>query len=356
MQVISELVLGKADPGLREPEMAFDFASASENAALIEGLGFDGIMATETKDDPFLMLTLAASSTKSIGLSTAVAIAFPRSPTSMAMTAWGMQKLSQGRFTLGLGSQVSAHIKRRYGLQPAPLGPWMRDYVGAVRAVWDCWQNGTKLNYESEQYNLNLMVPLFNPGPIEWSAPPIHLAALNPYMCRVAGELADGVRPHPVCTPRFINEIMRPAIAAGAQSRGRDPADIKIIMRPMLATAPDEQSLVPRIKDIRARVAFYACTPAYRPAFDLFGLNDLARELSVLAREQRWEEMPAYIDDDVMNTFAVVGTYDQIADKIVNRFSGVLDQVGFSIAVRSPEDAEQLRGMVTRIKSSGADS
>ena len=153
MEVISELVLGKADPGLREPEVAFDFGSATENAALIERLGYDGIMATETKDDPFLMLTLAANATTSVDLSTAVAIAFPRSPTSMAMTAWGMQKLSQGRFTLGLGSQVSAHIKRRYGMAAAPLGPWMRDYVGAVRAVWDCWQNGTKLDFETPRKN-----------------------------------------------------------------------------------------------------------------------------------------------------------------------------------------------------------
>ena len=153
MEVISELVFGKADPGLREPEIAFDFSRAAENAATLERLGFDGIMATETKDDPFLMLTLAAQATTRISLATAVAIAFPRAPASMAMTAWGMQKLSHGRFTLGLGSQVTAHIKRRFGLQPAPLGSWMRDYVGAVRAIWDCWQNGTALNFESKNYN-----------------------------------------------------------------------------------------------------------------------------------------------------------------------------------------------------------
>lgn len=351
MEVISELILGKADPGLREPEIAFDFSLAADNAALIESLGYDGIMATETKDDPFLMLTLAAHTTQKIGLSTAVAIAFPRSPTSMAMTAWGMQKLSNGRFTLGLGSQVSAHIKRRYGLNPAPLGPWMRDYVGAVRAVWDSWQNGTKLDFESENYTLNLMVPLFDPGPLDCAPPPIHVAALNSYMCRVTGEVGDGLRPHPVCTPRYIEEVMMPAVADGAARAGRDPSEVKVIMRPMLATAPDEESLKPRIRDIRARVAFYASTPAYRPAFDIFGLNDLARELSVLAREQRWEEMPDYISDDVMHTFAVVGTHDEIADKIVDRFSGVLDQVGFSIAVNNDEDANTLKGMVERIQA-----
>jgi probable F420-dependent oxidoreductase len=351
VEVITELVFGKADPGLREPEVAFDFSQAAKNAALIESIGFDGIMATETKDDPFLMLTLAAHTTSKVSLATAVAIAFPRAPASMAMTAWGLQKLSRGRFVLGLGSQVKAHIVRRFGLKAGPMGPWMRDYVGAVRAVWDCWQNGTKLKFESEHYNLDLMVPLFDSGPIEWSAPPIHIAALNPYMCSVVGEVGDGLRPHPVCTPKFIKEVMMPAVEKGAARSGRDPKNISVVLRPMLATAPDEERLEARIRDIRARVAFYASTPAYRPAFDIFGLDDLARRLSVLAREQRWEEMPGYIDDEVMNTFAVVGTYDEIADKVVERYSGVLDQVGFSTAVESEEDVERLRGMVQRIQA-----
>lgn len=356
MQVITELILGKADPGLREPEIPFDIAKAPESAALIERLGFDGIMATETKDDPFLPLALAANATTRVGLSTAVAIAFPRAPASMAMTAWSLQKLSRGRFTLGLGSQVRAHIERRFGLKAAPLAPWMRDYIGAVRAVWSCWQNGTRLNYESESYRLDLMVPLFDPGPIDWPDIPIHLAAVNRHMCRVAGEVADGVRPHPACAPKYIREVMMPAAAEGAARTGRDPAQMQWIMRPMLATAPDEERLAPRIRDIRARVAFYASTPAYRPAFEIFGLHDLTRKLSVLAREQRWEEMPGHIDDEVMNTFAVVGTYDEIADKIVERYDGLLDQVGFSIAVETDEDAERLRGMVERIQRAGTAS
>lgn len=353
MRVITELMLGKADPGLREPEIPFDIAQAPEKAALIERLGFDGIMSTETKDDPFLALALAASATTRVDLSTAVAIAFPRAPASMAMTAWSMQKLSRGRFTLGLGSQVRAHLERRFGLKAAPLAGWMRDYVGAVRAVWACWQNGTRLKYESENYRLDLMVPLFDPGPIEWPDIPIHVAAVNRLMCRTAGEVADGVRPHPACAPKYIREVMKPAAEEGARRAGRNPAKIEWVLRPMLATAPDEESLKPRIRDIRARVAFYASTPAYRPAFEIFGLHDLTRKLSVLAREQRWEEMPGHIDDDVMHTFAVVGTHDEIADKIVDRYGDLLDQVGFSIAVETEADAEKLRGMVKRIQSGG---
>ena len=351
MRVITELTLGKADPGLREPEKPFDFATAGENAALIESLGYDGIMATETKDDPFLMLTLAANATRRIGLSTAVAIAFPRAPASMAMTAWGLQKLSGGRFVLGLGTQVRPHIERRFGMKAGPIGPWMRDYVRAVRAVWDCWQNGTPLDFESENYRLNLMVPLFDPGPIPFGAPPIHLAAVNAYLSRVAGEVADGLRPHPVCTPLYMQQVMLPAIREGAARAGRDLADFQIVQRPMLATAPDEERLQPRIRDIRARVAFYLSTPTYRPAFAPFGLEDLAKHLSKLAREQRWEEMPGLVDDEIMHTFAVVGTYDEIADKILERFTGVLSEVGFSIAVENEDDAAKLAAMVARIQS-----
>ena len=351
MQVITELLLGKADPGLREPELPFDIAKAPENAKLIESLGFDGIMATETKDDPFLLLTLAAQATARIGLSSAVAIAFPRAPASMALTAWGLQKLARGRFTLGLGSQVKAHLVRRYGLKAAPLAPWMRDYVGAVRAVWNCWQTGGKLDYQSEHYKLDLMVPLFNPGPIDWPEIPIHIAAVNRFMCQTAGEVADGIRPHPICTPKYIREVMQPAAAAGAAKSGRDVSKLKWVMRPMLATAETPEKLAPRIRDIRARVAFYASTPAYRAAFDIFGLQDLTRRLSVLAREQRWEDMPGQITDEVMHTFAVVGTHDEIAEKIVERYGGVLDQVGFSIAVENERDAEKLKSMVQRIQA-----
>ena len=195
MRIYTELNLGKTDPGLREPEYPYDITKAAQHAALIEKLGFDGVVAVETKDDPFMLLTLAAPATEKLQLATSVAMAFPRAPFVMAMTAWSLQRLSRGRFTLGLGSQVKGHIVRRFGLEFSPVGPWMRDYINAVRAIWNCWQNRTPLDYQGERYKLNLMVPLFDPGPLQWPNIPIHLAAVNPYMCRVAGEVADGVRP-----------------------------------------------------------------------------------------------------------------------------------------------------------------
>ncbi len=351
MRVYTELVLGKTDPGLRAPEMPIDITKAYDSAALIDTLGFDGIVSTETKEDPFMVLALAAQASEKVSLATSVAIAFPRSPAVTAMSAWNLQRLSAGRFTLGLGPQVRGHIKRRFGLEPHPMGPWMRDYVRAVRAVWDCWQNGTALDFDSEHYKLNLMVPLFDPGPIEHPHIPIHLAALNTYMCRVAGEVGDGMRPHPVCTPKYIQEVMKPAFAKGADIAGRDPNAMAIAMKPLVATAPDEDSLQARIREVRARVSFYASTPAYRKAFDIFGLGELAEKLSHLSRAQKWDEMPGFIDDEVLNTYAVVGTYEEIGQKIVDRFEGVLTDVGFSIQVNNPGDKEILMDMVRKIQA-----
>lgn len=351
MQIYTELILGKTDPGLREPEKTYDIARAAEHAALAEDLGFDGIVATDTKDDPFVLLTLAAHATQRINLATSVAIAFPRAPFVTAMAAWSLQRLSAGRFTLGLGSQVKGHLVRRFGLKHSPIGPWMRDYVGAVRAIWDCWQNGTPLDYQSERYNLNLMVPLFDPGPTEWGPPQVDVAAVNTYMCRVAGEVGDGLRPHPMCTPRYVNEVMIPAAKAGAEKVGRSFEGLRLAQKPLVATAADEETLEKRIADVRARIGFYASTPAYRPCFEIWGLGDLADRLSTLSREQRWDDIPPLIDDDMLNTFAVVGSYDEVAGKLVERFSGTLDQVGFSIEVHDEADAERLRGMIETVQA-----
>ena len=189
-----------------------DIGAIAADARHAEALGYDGVLAAETKDDPYIMMALAAQATERVGLATAVAIAFPRSPMVTALSAWTLQNLSHGRFTLGLGSQVKGHIERRYGMRWSAPGPWLRDYVGALRAIWECWQNGGKLDFRGEHYAFNLMVPLFTPAPLEHPDIPIHLAAVNPYMCQVAGEVADGVRPHPVCTAKYIEEVMLPAV------------------------------------------------------------------------------------------------------------------------------------------------
>ncbi len=351
MRIYSELILGKTDPGLRAPEKTYDLSKAREHAAIIEELGFDGIVATETKGDPYILMTLAASATSRVELATSVAIAFPRAPAVTAMAAWDLQRLSRGRFILGLGTQVRAHLIRRFGLDDHAIGPWMRDYAGAVRAIWDCWQNGHTLDFQSDRYKLDLMVPLFDPGPIDTPPPPIHIAAVNKYMCRVAGEVGDGLRPHPMCTPRYIKEVMLPAAADGAERAGRTIDSLQLALKPLVATGPDTQTLARRTDDVRARVAFYASTPAYRPCFEIWGLGDVCRELSKLSRAQKWDEMSALVDDEMLNTFAIVGDYKSVAGKIVDRYAGVLDQVGFSIEVNSAEDAETLKAMVKEVQA-----
>lgn len=351
MRLETLLPLGKVDPGLRTPETPLDIHSVAQNARLLEEIGYNGLVVEETKDDPFVITTLAANATTRLKLGTAVTIAFPRSPTVMALNAWTQQKLSRGRFTLGLGPQVKGHIERRYGMRWSPPGPWMREYVRAVRAVWDCWQNGTPLNVEGEHYNLSLMVPLFNAGPIEHPDIPIHLAAVNSVMCSVAGEVADGIRPHPVCTPSYIREVMLPAVRAGAARSGRRLNDFRVCMKPLVASAPTEAELAPKVRDARARIAFYASTPGYVAAFEHLGLGDLAEKAKHFSKEQNWEELPKLISDEVLDQFAVIGTYDEIGRKLVDRFGDIITDCEFSIAVRNDEDRETLRRMAHDIQS-----
>ena len=346
MRVETLLPLGKLDPGLRAAETPLDLARVGADAQLVESLGYDGIATEETKDDPYVVMALAAQATTRLRLTTAVAMAFPRSPTITAMSAWTIQKLSGGRFILGLGSQVRGHIVRRFGLDYRPPGPWMRDYVRAVRAVWTSWQEHTPLAFESEHYRLSLMVPLFDPGPIAHPDIPIHIAAVNPTMCRIAGEVADGMRPHPVCTPKYIREVMLPAMTAGARAAGRDPSRVAVAMKPLICTAPDAKTLEIRVRDVRARVAFYASTPGYRAAFDAHGLTDLATELAQLSKVQRWEDMPARISDDVLHTYAVVGTYDEIGKRLIERYGGLITDVEFSIPASSEAERATLRDVV----------
>lgn len=322
MRLETLLPLGKVDPGLRAPDTPLDIWSVPELARLLEDVGYSGLVVEETKDDPFALLTLAAQATTRLRLGTAVTIAFPRSPTVMALNAWTLQKLSRGRFTLGLGTQVRGHMQRRYGVPWSPPGPWMREYVHAVRAVWDCWQHGTPLNVRGEHYNLDLMVPLFDAGPIEHPEIPIHLAAVNPNMCAVAGEVADGIRPHPVCTPSYIREAMLPAVRRGAQRSGRSLDSFRVCMKPLVASARTEEELQPKVR--------------------------AAREHS---KAQRWEELPKLIDDDVLHRFVVAGTYDTIGERLLDRYAGLVTDIEFSIAVRDERDTRTLRELADLVRA-----
>lgn len=352
MEIETVLPLGKVDPGLRKPEQPLDLTTVGADAQRVEQLGYDRLLASENKEDPFVTIAVAAERTTRLKLGNSVVIAFARSPAVTAMFAWSMQKLSRGRFSLGLGSQVRAHIQRRFGIKDVtPAGTWMREYVQAVRAFWACWQNGTPLDFKGERYEINLMVPQFDPGPVEHPDIPVMLAAVNPFMSQVAGEVADVLAPHPICTRSYVEHVMLPAAAKGAAKVGRDPSKIGVSMRSLIATGPDEATLAGRIEAVRARVSFYASTPGYRAVFAHHGLEGLAKELSVLSRAQRWEEMPPLIDDDLLHTFAVIGTYDQIVDRMRQRCGGVATGAEFSIPVTCEEDYERLADLVAQLKT-----
>ena len=350
MKIETTLPLGKLDPGLRAVAAPRNIRAVADDAHRAEALGYDGILTEETKDDPFIVLALAAQATSRVSLATAVAIAFPRSPAVTALSAWTLQNLSGGRFTLGLGSQVRGHIERRYGMRWSAPGPWLREYVQALRAIWDCWQNGTKLDFQGEHYKLNLMVPLFAPPPIEHPQIPVELAAVNPYMCQVAGEVADGIRAHPIATPRYIAEVMLPAARKGAAKTGRDLAGFTMAVMPLVATAADCAGVEQRARDVRARVAFYASTPAYLAAFEHEGYGEVARNLQALSRAQRWEEMSALVDDEMLDRYAVIGTYDEIAAKLKARYGGLATALDFAIPLAEERDEATLRALIGSLR------
>lgn len=344
--------MGKLDPGLREPDTPLHIADFAQLARTAESVGLDAVLVEETKDDPYQLLALGAAATTTVGIATSVAMAFPRSPTVTAMSAWSLQKLSGGRFVLGLGSQVRGHVRRRFGMDWHPPAPWMRDYVGAVRAVWRTWQTGERLQYASDRYNLSLMVPLFDPGPIDHPGIPIHIAAIGPNMCGVAGEIADGVRLHPICTERFIDERVRPAVRVGTDRAGREPDAVEVCMKPLVGTAPDEARLAEVEATVRARVGFYLSTPSYRRVFELHDWGDLAEEAAVLSRNGRWEELARMVPDEVLHTVATIGTHDTIVARLKDRYGSRVDRIEFSIPVAGPQDAELLAAMVGELQKS----
>lgn len=344
------LPLGKLDPGLREPEIPLDIREFGSLAAVAEEVGVGAVLVEETKDDPYQLLALGAATTSSVQLGTSVAMAFPRSPTSTAMSAWSLQKLSGGRFLLGLGTQVRAHITRRYGLDWHAPAPWMRDYVNAMRAVWNTWQTGEPLRFESEHYQLDVMVPLFDPGPIEHPEIPIYIAAIGPNMCAVAGEIANGVRLHPVCTTKFIDEEVLPNVMRGAARNGRRLDDVEICLKPLIGTAPTSARLEQVVETVRARVAFYLSTPSYRRTFELHGWGDIAREASQLSRNQRWDDLPGLVHDEMLHTVATIGTYDEIATKLNDRFAERLDRIEFSIPVDDADGADACRQILGQLQ------
>ena len=291
-------------------------------ARAAESLGFDALWSTETLHDPFLPGALVAEHTQRLQFGTAVAIAFARSPATLAYTAWDLAQISNGRFILGLGTQVKAHIERRFGMPwPESVVGKLREQIQAVRAFWHTWQTGEPLNFRGEYYKLTLMSPFFNPGPINHPDIPIYIAGVNPGLARLAGELADGFVAHPFHTEAYLRQVLLPAIEQGLARSGRMRTAISLYTTAFVVTAPEEELFV------RSQIAFYASTPSYRPVMALHGWQAVAEELSSLASRGRWGEMPTLVSDDMLTAFAVVSSPAELPLRLHQRYHGLADRL-----------------------------
>ncbi len=294
-----------------------------------ESLGFDGIWTAETNHDPFLSLTLAAEHSQRASLGTAIAVAFPRTPTILAHTAWDLARYSQGRFILGLGAQVRAHNVLRLGTKWEKPIKKMRETILAMRALWDCWQNDTPLDFVGEFFKLQLMTPFFNPGPHDWPHVPIYISAVNKQMLRLAGELCDGVHLHVLHSVKYLQEFALPHIEAGLERNGRSRQDIKLNSSIFAIPTDDPQYAAWAEAHVRQQISFYMSTPAYRVVAQLHGWEETAVKLSKLARSGNWEAMPNLIDDNILSTLAVSGTWANLPAIIHEKYGNLLDRVGY---------------------------
>jgi probable F420-dependent oxidoreductase len=304
-------------------------------AALLERMGYDGVFTLDTNIDPFLSLLLAAEHSERIELITGVAIAFARSPMTLALQAWNLQKFSRGRMILGLGSQVRAHIENRFSMPWAAPAEKMRELILAVRAIWDCWGRGKPLDFRGKHYKHTLMTPVFNPGPIDYADPKIYLGALGPKMIEVAGEVADGLYGHPFTTLRFIEEKQLPSLDVGLARAGRSRADFDMPAMIITITGRDAGEIAAADFDMRRLLAFYGSTPAYYSVLELHGWGDLGPRLNRLSKEGKWREMADLFSPEMVDAFAVKGRPEEIPDLIAARCRGLIDRVTLYAPYRS---------------------
>lgn len=310
-----------------DSSLMFDPARVAGMASQLEAAGFDGAYTFEGQSDPFITVAAAAMNTQRMELMTSIAVAFSRNPMNLAYLGNDLQNLSEGRFILGLGAQVKAHIERRFSMPWSKPASRMREMVQAVRTIWDCWQTGDKLKFEGEFYNHTLMSPVFAPEPNKYGVPKIYLAGVGPLMTEVAAEVGDGYFLHPFNTALSMEELSLAAIARGLEKGGKERAGYEVSAQVITATGLDEQSMQAAIASARNQIAFYASTPAYLPVLKCHGWESLQADANQMMREGKWGELNDLIDDDILNTFAVVGTPAEVAAKIAGRFGDKVERV-----------------------------
>jgi probable F420-dependent oxidoreductase len=328
-----------------------DPRDARTTFAQLEEIGYDGAFSFEAKLDPFLPLVLAAESTSRLRLGTAIAIAFGRNPMNLANLAHGLQTISAGRFVLGLGSQVKPHIEKRFSMPWSKPAARMREMVLAIKAIFARWEGAAELDFRGEFYTHTMMIPAFDPGPNPFGPPPIFTAGFGPLMTAVAGEAADGFFAHPFSSRKSLLENTLPALEEGLAKSGRRRTDLEIICATLTVTADDEREFESVKRAARKQLAFYGSTPAYLPTLVCHGWEELHRELNRMSKQGRWDDMTHLIDDDVLETLAVVGPRREIAARLRERLDGIAD--GVSLTHNRAPDPSQWADVVADLKDHG---
>jgi probable F420-dependent oxidoreductase len=326
---------------------SIDDAAAAARAA--EHAGHDGWWATETQIDPFLACAVAAERSERIEVGTGIAVALARNPMTVALQANDLHALSAGRFMLGLGSQVKAHITNRYSMPWSKPAARMREFVLGIRAIWSTWATGTPLRFRGEFYRHTLMTPFFDPGPNPFGNPAIMLAGVGPLMTEVAGEVADGLLCHPFSTERYVREVTLPALERGRAKAGKTLAGFEIAGPSMIVAADSEEEVAAGVESVKQQIAFYGSTPAYRGVLELHGWGGLHEQLNGMAQRGEWEQMAVAIDDEVLRTFAIVGTPEEAVAEIAHRYGDVATRI--TLALPADRDAARRDALLGSLRA-----
>jgi len=321
----------KVDTGVMAPSLS----DIGPRARELEELGYDGLLTAETGHDAFLPIALAAEHTETIELATGIAVAFARTPMVLAYTANDLQQMSKGRFSLGLGSQIKPHIEKRFSMPWSHPARRMREYILALQAIWSSWNDQTPLKFEGEFYKHTLMTPFFAPPPNPYGPPKVFLAAVGRLMTEVAGEVADGIIIHGFTTERYVKEVTMPAVERGLQKSGRERSAIQVSGPLFVVTGTTDEEIEAAKQGVKQQIAFYGSTPAYRGVLELHGWGDLQTELNALSKKGGWVEMGELIDDEILNTFAVVAEPEGVGAELKRRYGGVVDRCSFYAPYRT---------------------
>lgn len=309
--------------------ISFTLDGAAATAKEAEAAGYTGAFTAETSHDPFLSLAIAAEHTETLELGTSIAVAFARNPMTVANTAWDLQSFSEGRFILGLGSQIKPHITKRFSMEWSNPAPRMKEFVQALNAIWDTWQEGEPLAFKGDFYSHTLMTPMFSPEPIPAGKPKVFLAAVGEYMTKVAGEVCDGWISHGFTTASYLEDISVPALHAAADAAGRDRSEVEVSLPAFIVTGETEEDMAKANLATRKQVAFYGSTPAYRKVLEHHGWGDAQTELNRMSKQGEWDAMAEVIDDTMLDAFAVVAEPDKVAGELLTRYGHLVDRLTF---------------------------